>query len=136
MSTYVVVQLSLGVDIIIDNMCRPDTAIDILEEISRLGSTNTISTVNIDGRQDRFSLHQGLESVRKLGVVTFLSGLTIGITCSLSVEASNQVMKLRGCFQTEIGRLCTSSVETILQGSNEGSAAWSKHSIRVMFLRS
>jgi hypothetical protein len=129
-NTYVVVQLSLDVDVVVHNVGRPDIAVDIFKKISQLGSTNAISAVHVDGGQYRFSLHQGLESFRKLDIIAFLSGLAVGVVSTLGIEASNQVMKLRCCLQTKINRFSTSCIKTILQSSNKGSAAWSEANVR------
>lgn len=104
----------------------------MLGHFAKLGSTNTIGAIYMQSRQTRlsllhsnalircplpFSLNQTTYNSSREGssqfvIITFFSGLTIGIAGASSVDTADEVMKHRSSLQAKVGTLSTGNLQT------------------------
>lgn len=86
-------------DIIINNLDIHATLLragQVLDELSQLGSANTVRAVHGQGALDLDTTHNSLESFGKLLIVALLCGLSILILGAQGVLAAHNIVELRG----------------------------------------
>jgi hypothetical protein len=92
----------------------------IIDELLELGSTNAVGAVDCDGPLDGTSMHESLECLGHLLIVSRLGRFAELVGGALGIDASNDVVKLRG---GEDAKVCVPHVENIkggLEGVDQG----------------
>lgn len=119
--TYIEVEHLRTEHIVVDNLDIESRDIlgNNVEELRELGTTNTIGAVNGQRALDLLAPQSTDKGLGHLLVVSSLANFSICLGCSFCVDASDEVVELRGREDLEVGLFGAGSNETVGEGRDE-----------------